>query len=73
MGSTNSPTRRPAVVAGASSGIGAETAQALAAGGYPVALGARRVEQLRGARGRDPRRRAARPWLTGSTSPTTSR
>jgi NADP-dependent 3-hydroxy acid dehydrogenase YdfG len=39
------PDRRPAVVAGASSGIGAETAIALAAAGFPVALGARRVEQ----------------------------
>lgn len=38
------PDRRPAVIAGASSGIGAETAKALAAAGYPVALGARRVE-----------------------------
>ena len=38
------PERRPAVVTGASSGIGAETARALAAAGLPVALGARRVE-----------------------------
>ena len=38
------PERRPAVVAGASSGIGAETAKALAGAGHPVALGARRVE-----------------------------
>jgi NADP-dependent 3-hydroxy acid dehydrogenase YdfG len=38
------PARRPAIVAGASSGIGAETAKALAAVGHPVALGARRVE-----------------------------
>lgn len=38
------PDRRPAVVAGASSGIGAETARALAACGFPVALGARRVD-----------------------------
>jgi NADP-dependent 3-hydroxy acid dehydrogenase YdfG len=38
------PERRPAVVAGASSGIGAETAKALAAAGHPVALGARRVD-----------------------------
>lgn len=36
--------RRPAVVAGASSGIGAATARALADAGHPVALGARRVE-----------------------------
>ncbi|HJR89271.1 MAG TPA: SDR family oxidoreductase, partial [Aeromicrobium sp.] len=38
------PERRPAIVAGASSGIGAETAKALAAAGCPVALGGRRVE-----------------------------
>lgn len=37
------PTRRPAVVTGASSGIGAATALALAAAGHPVALGARRT------------------------------
>ncbi|RDI65974.1 SDR family oxidoreductase [Nocardia pseudobrasiliensis] len=37
------PDRRPALIAGASSGIGAATAQALAAAGHPVALGARRV------------------------------
>jgi NADP-dependent 3-hydroxy acid dehydrogenase YdfG len=39
------PERRPAVVAGASSGIGAETAKALAAAGFPVALGARRADR----------------------------
>ena len=39
------PARRPAVVAGASSGIGAATALALSAAGFPVALGARRVER----------------------------
>jgi NADP-dependent 3-hydroxy acid dehydrogenase YdfG len=39
------PERRPAVVAGASAGIGAEIARALAAGGHPVALGARRLER----------------------------
>jgi short-subunit dehydrogenase len=38
------PDRRPAVVTGASSGIGAETAKVLAAAGHPVALGARRVD-----------------------------
>jgi NAD(P)-dependent dehydrogenase (short-subunit alcohol dehydrogenase family) len=38
------PERRPAVVTGASSGIGAETAKVLAAAGHPVALGARRVD-----------------------------
>lgn len=40
------PERRPAVVTGASSGIGAATAVLLAAAGHPVALGARRVEKL---------------------------
>ncbi|MEZ0580787.1 SDR family oxidoreductase [Nocardioides sp. MH1] len=45
MGRYERPARRPAVVAGASSGIGAETALALAAAGHPVALGARRVDR----------------------------
>ena len=40
------PDRRPAIVAGASSGIGEATAIELAARGFPVALGARRVEKL---------------------------
>jgi NADP-dependent 3-hydroxy acid dehydrogenase YdfG len=39
------PLRRPSVVAGASSGIGAAVASALAAAGHPVVLGARRVEK----------------------------
>ena len=39
------PDRRPALVAGASSGIGEATAIDLAARGFPVALGARRVEK----------------------------
>jgi NADP-dependent 3-hydroxy acid dehydrogenase YdfG len=38
------PERRPVIVSGASSGIGAATATALATAGHPVALGARRVE-----------------------------
>lgn len=40
------PQRRPAVIAGASSGIGAAAAIELAAQGFPVALGARRVDKL---------------------------
>ena len=39
------PARRPAIVAGASSGIGAATATELATRGFPVALGARRVDK----------------------------
>ena len=39
------PARRPALIAGASSGIGAATALELASRGFPVALGARRVEK----------------------------
>jgi NADP-dependent 3-hydroxy acid dehydrogenase YdfG len=39
------PERRPAVVTGASSGIGAATALVLGSLGFPVALGARRVEK----------------------------
>jgi NADP-dependent 3-hydroxy acid dehydrogenase YdfG len=39
------PSRRPAAITGASSGIGAATAAALAAAGHPVALGARRTDQ----------------------------
>lgn len=39
------PARRPTLVAGASSGIGAATAAELASRGFPVALGARRLDK----------------------------
>lgn len=39
------PERRPVIVAGASSGIGAATAEELGRRGYPVALGARRADK----------------------------
>lgn len=45
QGFVDHPDRRPAVVAGASAGIGAAVARTLGASGHPVALGARRVER----------------------------
>jgi NADP-dependent 3-hydroxy acid dehydrogenase YdfG len=45
MSKYSQPDRRPAVVTGASSGIGAATALSLAAAGFPVALGARRTDR----------------------------
>ncbi|QIG42920.1 SDR family oxidoreductase [Nocardioides anomalus] len=46
MSKYDQPARRPAVVTGASSGIGAATALTLARAGFPVALGARRTDRL---------------------------
>jgi NADP-dependent 3-hydroxy acid dehydrogenase YdfG len=45
MSKYSQPDRRPAVVTGASSGIGAATALVLGAQGFPVALGARRSDK----------------------------
>ncbi len=61
------PTRRPAVVTGASSGIGAATALALAARGLPGGARGPPRRPVRGARRQDPGRRAARPSSTRST------
>ena len=65
------PERRPAIVAGASSGIGAATAIELAAHGFPVALGARRVEKCQEHRRADQgrRRRGRSPCALDVTDP----
>jgi NADP-dependent 3-hydroxy acid dehydrogenase YdfG len=52
MSKYEQPTRRPAAVTGASSGIGAATALALASHGFPVALGARRTDKCEEVAGR---------------------
>ena len=46
-GAKGEGTKPVAVITGASSGIGAASAQALANAGYTVYIGARRVEKLR--------------------------
>ncbi len=67
------PDRRPAVVTGASSGIGLATARALAAGGHPVVLGARRLGRCEEIARGDPARRVARRTPSPSTWPTATR
>jgi NAD(P)-dependent dehydrogenase (short-subunit alcohol dehydrogenase family) len=61
-----------ALVTGASSGIGAATAQALAGQGAAVALAARRAERLAEVAEAITGRGGPR-WFTSATSPTSSR
>ena len=67
------PDRRPAVVTGASSGIGAATALRPGRGRLPGRARRAPYRQARGGRRPDPRPTAARRSRTRSTSPTTTR